>query len=258
MVETGIVSLHFPKGPCYPFSLPILWITLIVTTVLWITQHASSWQILLLCVAFFGFVWIAVLFLLARLSKSHSWILPVLACGLGAPRWAQIWWGTSGSGLYLPWAGSYASGALVSRSLWLWLGVLDALQGLGFGMILLQTLTRMHICFTLLVSQVLGSLATICARAFAPNNIGPGPISPDITAGAGALGNAWFWVALLLQLSIWYVVLMRILPIPSDDSIQVVAFFFSSEGSNYRSREQMWICFVGSAQNGLVIRALRL
>jgi alpha-1,3-glucan synthase len=176
-----------------------------VTTVLWISQHASPWQILLLCVAFFGFAWIVVLFLLARLSKSHSWILPVLACGLGAPRWAQIWWGTSGSGLFLPWAGSYTSGALVSRSLWLWLGILDALQGLGFGMILLQTLTRMHICFTLLVSQVLGSIATICARAFAPNNIGPGPISPDITAGAGALGNAWFWVALLLQLSIWYV-----------------------------------------------------
>ncbi|CAP82936.1 Pc15g00500 [Penicillium rubens Wisconsin 54-1255] len=169
---------------------------------LWISQHASPWQILLLCVAFFGFAWIVVLFLLARLSKSHSWILPVLACGLGAPRWAQIWWGTSGSGLFLPWAGSYTSGALVSRSLWLWLGILDALQGLGFGMILLQTLTRMHICFTLLVSQVLGSIATICARAFAPNNIGPGPISPDITAGAGALGNAWFWVALLLQLSI--------------------------------------------------------
>ncbi|CAG7922354.1 unnamed protein product [Penicillium olsonii] len=172
---------------------------------LWITQHATGWQILLLCLAFFGLAWIAVLFLLARLSKSHSWILPVIACGLGAPRWAQIWWATSGLGLFLPWAGSYTAGALVSRSLWLWLGVLDALQGVGFGMILLQTLTRMHICFTLLVSQVLGSLATICARAFAPNNIGPGPISPDITAGAGALANAWFWIALILQLAIWYV-----------------------------------------------------
>ncbi|KAJ5565716.1 hypothetical protein N7535_007354 [Penicillium sp. DV-2018c] len=169
---------------------------------LWITNHASPWQILLLCAAFFGLVWIAVLFLLARLSKSHSWILPVIACGLGAPRWAQIWWGTSGSGLFLPWAGSYTAGALISRSLWLWLGVLDAIQGVGFGMILLQTLTRMHILFTLLASQVLGSLATICARAFAPNNIGPGPISPDITAGAGALANAWFWVALMLQLAI--------------------------------------------------------
>ncbi|KAJ5907643.1 hypothetical protein N7495_000325 [Penicillium taxi] len=169
---------------------------------LWISNHAKPWQILLLCVVFFGFAWIAILFLLGWISKYHSWILPIVACGLGAPRWAQIWWGTSGSGLFLPWAGSYTSGALVSRSLWLWLGVLDALQGLGFGMILLQTLTRMHICFTLLVSQVLGSIATICARAFAPNNIGPGPVSPDITAGASALANGWFWIALFCQLAI--------------------------------------------------------
>jgi hypothetical protein len=108
-------------------------------------------------------------------------------------------------GLFLPWAGSYTSGALVSRSLWLWLGILDSLQGLGFGMILLQTLTRMHICFTLLASQVLGSIATICARAFAPNNIGPGPISPDVTDGASSVANAWFWISLFFQLLIWYV-----------------------------------------------------
>lgn len=110
-------------------------------------------------------------------------------------------------GLFLPWAGSYTSGALASRSLWLWLGILDSLQGLGFGMILLQTLTRMHICFTLLAAQVLGSIATICARAFAPNNIGPGPISPDVTAGASSVANAWFWIALFFQLLIWYVLL---------------------------------------------------
>ncbi|CAL5869705.1 uncharacterized protein PFLUO_LOCUS3935 [Penicillium psychrofluorescens] len=151
---------------------------------LWISNHAKPWQILLLCVGFFGVVWIGVLLFIAQLSKSHSWILPVIACGLGAPRWAQIWWGTSGSGLFLPWAGGYTSGALISRSLWLWLGVLDALQGLGF------------------VSQILGSIATICARSFAPNKIGPGPVSPDITAGASALGNAWFWIALMFQLSI--------------------------------------------------------
>ncbi|KAJ5232661.1 hypothetical protein N7468_005617 [Penicillium chermesinum] len=178
------------------------WVVIIIQNFFLSAPTVEIGTILILCVVFFGFAWIAVLFLLGWISKSHSWILPIVACGLGAPRWAQIWWGTSGSGVFLPWAGSYVSGALVSRSLWLWLGVLDALQGLGFGMILLQTLTRMHICFTLLVSQVLGSIATICARAFAPNKIGPGPISPDITAGAGALANAWFWVALLFQLSI--------------------------------------------------------
>jgi alpha-1,3-glucan synthase len=70
-------------------------------------------------------------------------------------------------------------------------------------MILLQTLTRMHMCFTLIVCQVLGSIATICARAFAPNNVGPGPISPDPTYGASAVANAWFWIALIFQLLIW-------------------------------------------------------
>ncbi|CAK47606.1 CAZyme family GH13 [Aspergillus niger] len=169
---------------------------------LWSSAHAKGWQVGILCIVFFGFVWAGWLFLFGYLSKRHSWILPVFACGLGAPRWAQIWWGVSGLGLFLPWVGSYTSGALVSRSLWLWLGVLDALQGVGFGMILLQTLTRVHICFTLLASQVLGSIATICARAFAPNKIGPGPISPDITVGISAIANAWFWIALFFQLLI--------------------------------------------------------
>lgn len=60
-------------------------------------------------------------------------------------------------------------------------------------------------CFALIASQVLGSIATICARAFGPNSVGPGPISPDMTQGAHALANAWFWVALFCQLLIWYV-----------------------------------------------------
>ncbi|EAW12377.1 alpha-1,3-glucan synthase Ags1 [Aspergillus clavatus NRRL 1] len=170
---------------------------------LWGSAHTHNWQIVILCIVFFGFVWAAFLFILSHLSKQHSWILPVFACGLGAPRWAQIWWGVSGIGYYLPWVGGGSTaGALASRSVWLWLGVLDAIQGLGFGMILLQTLTRMHMCFTLIVCQVLGSIATICARAFAPNNTGPGPISPDITKGASALANAWFWIALIFQLLI--------------------------------------------------------
>ncbi|GAB1191243.1 hypothetical protein APSETT444_000415 [Aspergillus pseudonomiae] len=169
---------------------------------LWSSNHAEAWQVGILVIVFFGVIWVAVLTMFGYLSKRHSWILPVFACGLGAPRWAQIWWGVSGMGLFLPWAGSSVSGALASRSLWLWLGILDALQGLGFGMILLQTLTRVHIAFTLLASQVLGSIATIVARACAPNNIGPGPISPDVTAGGSSVANAWFWIALFFQLLI--------------------------------------------------------
>ncbi|KAK4501123.1 hypothetical protein PRZ48_006929 [Zasmidium cellare] len=74
---------------------------------------------------------------------------------------------------------------------------LDAVQGVGIGMILLFTLTREHVAFTIIMCQVIGSATTILARAVAPNKIGPGPISPDISQGLSALGEAWFWVALL-------------------------------------------------------------
>ncbi|KAJ5179972.1 alpha-1-3-glucan synthase [Penicillium capsulatum] len=170
---------------------------------LWSSAHAHAWEIVILCVVFFGVVWCVFLFIISKFSKKHSWFLPVFACGLGAPRFIQIWWGVSGIGYHLPWvAGGYTGAALASRSLWLWLGVLDSIQGLGFGVILLQTLTRVHMCFALIASQVIGSIATICARAFGPNNVGPGPISPDMTKGSHELANAWFWVALFCQLLI--------------------------------------------------------
>lgn len=85
----------------------------------------------MLVIVFFVGVWIVFLYAFSRLSESHSWILPVFAMGLGAPRWAQILWSISNMGQYLPWtAGPVASG-LAGRSLWLWLGVLDAVQGVG-------------------------------------------------------------------------------------------------------------------------------
>lgn len=40
-------------------------------------------------------------------------------------------------------------------------------------MILLQTLTRFHVLFTLIAAQMLGSVATIVARASAPDKLGP-------------------------------------------------------------------------------------
>jgi hypothetical protein len=39
----------------------------------------------------------------------------------------QMLWGTSSLALYVPWAGR--AGPYLSISLWLWLGVLDAIQG---------------------------------------------------------------------------------------------------------------------------------
>lgn len=171
-------------------------------TFLFSSSHASTWQVMCLVILFFIGVWAGFLCLFAWFSKSHSWILPLFAIGLGAPRWAQIWWGTSNIGLYLPWAGGYTASALISRSLWLWLGTLDTIQGVGLGMILLATLTRVHVAFTLIMAQVLGSVATIVARACAPNKIGPGPISPDISSGVGSIWHAWFWVGLVANLSI--------------------------------------------------------
>ena len=45
-------------------------------------------------------------------------------------------WGTSSLALYIPWGGG--AGPYLGICLWLWLGVLDAIQGVGLGMILLQ------------------------------------------------------------------------------------------------------------------------
>ena len=171
-------------------------------TFLWNSRHTETWQIILLILFFFVVVWAGFLWIFGYLSKSHSWILPLFAIGLGAPRWAQIWWGTSNIGLYLPWMGGYTASALASRALWLWLGTLDAVQGVGLGMILLGTLTRVHVAATLIAAQVLGSVATIVARACAPNKIGPGPISPDISGGVGTMWQAWFWIGLSFNLAI--------------------------------------------------------
>ena len=103
-----------------------------------------TWQVVVLIAFFFIGVWAAFLLVLGILSRKHSWILPLFATGLGAPRWCQMLWGTTFIGSNLPWADigtgidRVRTGLLLGKSLWLWLGVLDALQGVGFGMMLLQ------------------------------------------------------------------------------------------------------------------------
>lgn len=171
---------------------------------LWSSQHAPSWAVAILVLVFFIGVWALMLALFGALSNLHSWILPVFAVGLGAPRWGQILCGTSSIGSWLPWAaGSPLSGALIGRTLWLWLGVLDAIQGVGFGMILMQTLTRLHIAFAMFGAQVLGSIASVLARASALPTSGPGSLYPNLAVeGLYGLRSAWFWVCLSLQLSI--------------------------------------------------------
>ncbi|CAJ2501836.1 Uu.00g046890.m01.CDS01 [Anthostomella pinea] len=167
------------------------------------SQHVSTGAVVLLALGFFGLAWTAILFVLSFFSRSHPWLFPLFAVGLGAPRWAQMLWGTSGIGLYLPWAGGHVASALASRSLWLWLGLLDGIQGAGVGMILMLTLTRVHVAAAVVAAQVIGSLATIVGRASAPDKVGPGDVFPDFSQGVGfATSKAWFWVVLVCQLGI--------------------------------------------------------
>jgi alpha-1,3-glucan synthase len=170
---------------------------------LWSSQHAPAWAIFLLIVLFFVVIWAGLLWAFSQLSTTHSWFIPIFAIGLGAPRWCQILWSCSNIGMYLPWAGGPVASAILGRSLWLWLGVLDSVQGIGFGMILLQTLTRFHITFTLIAAQVIGSVATILSRATAPDATGPADVFPDFSVNwQEGLGSANFWVCLLFQLSL--------------------------------------------------------
>lgn len=184
---------------------------------LWSSQHAPAWTIALLIIGFFMGVWATLLSLFGKVSTQHPWIIPIFAVGVGAPRWAQILWSTSSMGSWIPWAGTPLGGALVGRALWLWLGVLDAIQLVGFGMILLQTLPRLHIAFTVVCTQMVGTVAAMAARASAPpfygagdnpnktnnNNHSNNAIFPNFALdGVQALRSPWFWAGLVLQIGI--------------------------------------------------------
>ncbi|KAJ7172450.1 modular protein with glycoside hydrolase family 13 and glycosyltransferase family 5 domains [Mycena filopes] len=173
-------------------------------TFLW-SVPIPKWQIGLLVVAFFVGVWAALLLVLTHFSKTHTWLLPVFAVGLGAPRWCQMLWGTSSLALYIPWAGH--AGPYLGVSLWLWLGVLDAVQGVGLGMILLQTLSRLHVCATLAFAQIIGSVCVMIARATAPNRLGPSSVFPDAAKWdfseglkGSPMAEPMFWIALICQI----------------------------------------------------------
>jgi len=183
---------------------------------LWTGSSMPVWATVILVFIFFIGVWGVVMKALSHASKKHTWFLPIFAVGLGAPRWCQMLWGTSSLATYIPWAGP--AGPYLGTSLWLWLGVLDAVQSVGLGMILLQTLSRTHVAATLCLAQIIGSTAVIAARATAPNRIGPGNVFPDLglwdrsgLLKESPLANWEFWTALACQLIIvaGYLVLFR-------------------------------------------------
>ncbi|KAK4686309.1 hypothetical protein P7C73_g3822, partial [Tremellales sp. Uapishka_1] len=170
---------------------------------LWAGAGVPAWATVIMIAIFFIGVWGLLLGILIKYSKVHSWLLPVFAVGLGCPRWCQMFWAVSGLGLYIPWAGS--AGPYVSCCLWLWLGVLDAIQGVGLGMILLQTLSRLHVCATLAGAQLIGSAVVMIARATAPDKVGPGNVFPNpafwnvSTGENNPLKHYEFWLCLVCQ-----------------------------------------------------------
>ncbi|KIK71072.1 glycosyltransferase family 5 protein [Collybiopsis luxurians FD-317 M1] len=171
---------------------------------LW-NSDIPTWKTLLLVLTFFIGVWSLMLFVLTYFSKTHTWLLPVFAVGLGAPRWCQIYWGVSGIATYVPWASS--GGPYLAVGLWLWLGVLDSVQGVGLGLILLQTLSRLHVTVTLAFSQILGSAIVMIARATAPDALGagtvfpnPGVWDPQNGLSGSPMVSAMFWLCLVCQL----------------------------------------------------------
>ncbi|ORY61497.1 alpha amylase [Pseudomassariella vexata] len=170
---------------------------------LFASQYVPGWGIFLLALGFFVGLWAAILYGFSFFSERHTWLLPIFAIGLGAPRWAQMLWGTSGIGWYLPWAGGPVGSAILSRCLWLWLGLLDAVQGVGLGMMLLATLTRQHVMAVLIGAQILGSAITMLARATSPNKLYATATFPDFSQGLyPGVANVWFWVCLAFQLAI--------------------------------------------------------
>lgn len=178
----------------------------------WLFLFASpalpQWGALLVALGFFVGLWAALFWGLHRVAGAatkHPWLLPVLAVGLGSPRWAQTLWACSGVGLWLPWTGgALVTSALASRLLWLWLGVLDSLQAVGLGLALLLTLgTRLHVAGALTAAQVVGAAATIAGRATPGHGEGPGDWFPDLLVGGG-IAKVLFWVGLVANLAVWW------------------------------------------------------
>lgn len=167
------------------------------------SQFLPGWAVFVLALGFFVVLWAIMLYGFSFFSDEHTWLLPIFAIGLGAPRWAQMLWGVSGMGWYVPWAGSGLGSAILSRCLWLWLGLLDAIQGVGLGMMLLATLTRQHVLAVLIGSQVIGSGVTMLARATCPNAMYSTATFPDFSQGPmPGVSEKWFWICLAFQLVI--------------------------------------------------------
>lgn len=83
------------------------------------------------------------------------------------------------------------------------------MQGVGLGLILLQTLSRLHVTVTLAFSQIIGAIVVIIARATAPDSLGAGTVFPDagiwdpeLGLSGSPIASPMFWLCLVCQLII--------------------------------------------------------
>jgi alpha-1,3-glucan synthase len=157
---------------------------------LW-TLPLTLFEIIGMILFFYVFLWTCLLWVLGSQSQTHSWIVSVFSVGLVSPRWAQLFWVTSSLGTSLAWASQ--AGTFLSLSLFLWLGMLDSLQQIGFGMMLTQTLTRVHVAGCLMNVQVIGSIVLMISRWL---NVKASSLFTNVVLLDGSI---WFWVVLMIQ-----------------------------------------------------------
>lgn len=107
--------------------------------------------------------------------------------------------GTPSPALYVLWAGR--AGPYLDLSVWLWPGVLDAIRGVNFGVILLQTLSRG--AHSSCISWTLGT-AALCfpQRAFLSDIVAQGKC--ELQGGCNNLGKTP--CECLTGLEVWLVV----------------------------------------------------
>ncbi|KAJ3211621.1 Cell wall alpha-1,3-glucan synthase ags1 [Entophlyctis luteolus] len=167
-----------------------------VMTFLWsqgaILSAVETW---IIAAIFVFIIWPLVLGSVGYLTRTHSWVIPIFGAGMISPRWALTMWTTSG--ISLGYSTIFSHAVLANIVMWLWLSLCDAVQQVGFGMMLLQSLTRTHVGGALLVAQFFGAIGAMLSRAFAPDSLGPGPVFPNISLHFGIGG--WFWGVLVLQ-----------------------------------------------------------
>lgn len=165
----------------------------------WNTSNTPLWSIIILLLIFFIVVWAVLLSVIKILSLNNVWFPVIFGLGLICPRWCLEFWSSSGLGINLPWAGK--ASALLTKSVWLLLALWDGIQGVGVGVMLLQTLARDHVAFTLMLAQVISCITIMIAKPSLPvsDRVFPNLGAWNPSEGPGPCASPCFYIALICQ-----------------------------------------------------------